>query len=347
MGESVTGMQRYAIEVLRELDCICKPNELEIVVPKDVDPPQYRNIKVVRQGKKGSNKSVGGLLWEQTTYARYLRKSGRLGINLLAIVPVLMPHGLVVAHGVNYKVNPHFFKTRHDKLSRLFHIVDWSVLYRRTETIFTDTEFSKSEILKTYHIDESRITVAGCGWQHIERTEYAKDTFTRYPALKPGGYYFSMSSVNDNKNFKWIAGVATNNPDSSFAVAGGRSLQEYFERVGAVQPANLEFLGYVSDEDAKTLMANCKAFLFPTFYEGFGIPPMEAMACGAPAIVSDTPTMHEVYGNTVRYIDPYNPNIHLDEIMSVAVHPAVEVLSKDSWKSTAEKMYSIIRSGGE
>lgn len=228
---------------------------------------------------------------------------------------MVYPHGFVLAWGVNYKVNPQFFKTKRDKLSRLWHIVNFKWYFKHTEKIGTGSYFSRSEIHHVYGVPEESIAIIPCAWQHEERINAAKDIFERFSFLAHGSYYFSMSSVNENKNFKWIAKAALKNKGAAFEIAGGRSLGEYLKRNGIEQPYNLHFLGYVTDEDAKTLMANCKAFLFPTFYEGFGIPPLEAMSCGAEAIVSDTVTMHEVYEDTVHYIDPLNPDVDLDAIM--------------------------------
>ena len=106
-------------------------------------------------------------------------------------------------------------------------------------------------------------------------------------------------------------------------------------------------MGYVSDEEAKALMIHCKAFLFPTFYEGFGMPPMEALSCGARAIVSDTPTMNEVYGNTVYYINPNNANVDLEKLVMTKVEPAENVLSRFSWRKSAEMFYDTIKNIGE
>lgn len=92
-------------------------------------------------------------------------------------------------------------------------------------------------------------------------------------------------------------------------------------------------LGYVSDEEAKTMMRDCKAFLFPTFYEGFGIPPLEAMSAGAKNIyVSDTAVMHEIFEDSVQYINPtkYNFVLKKDKIIN-----SEDILAKYSWKKSA------------
>ncbi|MBQ6350672.1 MAG: glycosyltransferase family 4 protein [Methanobrevibacter sp.] len=338
LSERITGMQRYAIEIVKELDKISKKGELQIIVPKCAsDIPDFQNISVVRYGK------FKGIPWEQISLPFYLYSHGiDRCLNLLSIVPFLMPKGIIVAHGVNYKVNPQFFNTFRDKLSRLWHISNYKWYFTFTKKIVTVSFFSQSEIMRVYHVPENRITIASNAWQHMNDIVPSVDTLDRFNYLKPDEYYYSLSSVNDNKNFKWIIQVAIRNPKSQFAIAGGRSLVEYLQRNGITKPDNVYFLGYVSDEDNKTLMTHCRAFLFPTFYEGFGIPPMEAMSCGAAAIVSDTPTMHEVYEDTVHYIDPHNYDVDLDKLINEPVAPADKVLKKYSWKKSAKDLYARI-----
>lgn len=90
-------------------------------------------------------------------------------------------------------------------------------------------------------------------------------------------------------------------------------------------------------------MAHCKAFLFPTLYEGFGIPPLEAVACGAPEIiVSDTPCMREVYGDCAAYIDLSTNPGDVSAVTPPAAAPAV-LLEKYSWDKSAAKLLEILQ----
>ena len=108
-------------------------------------------------------------------------------------------------------------------------------------------------------------------------------------------------------------------------------------------PDNMKLLGYVSDEEAKTMMRDCKAFLFPTFYEGFGIPPLEAMSVGAKNIyVSDTAVMHEIFGDSVHYINPYKYNDIFDDDAADSEECIRKVLLKYSWKKSAILLRKIV-----
>ena len=79
------------------------------------------------------------------------------------------------------------------------------------------------------------------------------------------------------------------------------------EEIGDLsQLRNVILLGYVSDEEVKALMQKCKAFVFPSYYEGFGIPPLEALSAGARIIIARSASLPEIYGNAALYIDAYN-----------------------------------------
>ena len=106
----------------------------------------------------------------------------------------------------------------------------------------------------------------------------------------------------------------------------------------------MKLLGFVSDEEAKTLMRDCSAFLFPTFYEGFGIPPLEAISAGAKqVVVSDTDVMHEIFGDGVVYVDPSDCNIALSDFPEISEAQVSGLLEKYSWKKSAETLLELLK----
>lgn len=342
LTQRITGIQRYAYELCLEIDKIITQNEIELLVPANIEAefeaniPQYNNIEVIRYGKHC------GIKWQQIDLARYLKKNKREGIFLTNILPLMCPRGIMAIHDVSYKANPDFFTSKRDRISALWHRLNYWWAAKSKMQILTVSNFSKKELIKYYHIEENRIEVVNNAWQHIQRINTSTDTFEKYSMLKEKEYYFAMSTLAPNKNFRWIIEAAKQNPDKTFAIAGGGALKENEE---AQQIRNLYLLGYVSDEDAKTLMKNCKAFLFPTLYEGFGIPPLEAIACGTKhIIVSDTPCMHEIYGEYATYISPKEyTHIDFDKLDCLdKVHNFETLLDKYSWKVSAKKIVSLL-----
>jgi glycosyltransferase involved in cell wall biosynthesis len=98
---------------------------------------------------------------------------------------------------------------------------------------------------------------------------------------------------------------------------------------------NVKFIGYISDSDFVLLLKECKAFLFPSFYEGFGIPPLEAMCVGAPVVVSDIPVLKEIFGLSADYVDPYVAEVDINAVLKEGVANSSDVLNKFSWEKSA------------
>jgi glycosyltransferase involved in cell wall biosynthesis len=326
----VTGVERYAREIILELDKIISPNELELAVPPDaMDIPEYKNIKVVKVGK------LKNRLWEHVSFSRYVEKRGGISLNLCNVAPFMNP-GIVAIHDMKIKAHPEYFS----KKFRLWYEILFKNETRRAKKIITVSEFSKKEIMKYYNVEEAKIAVIPNAWQHYERVDFDEKTLNKYD-LKKGQYFFAMGSMEPNKNFKWIADSAKEMPYESFAIAGSINEKVFSNGLGFECPKNMKLLGYVSDEEAKTLMRDSKAFIFPSIYEGFGIPPLEAIAAGCDEIVvSDTEVMHEVFGDIATYIN------EKDSLKSINYkydkNKVEKLLSKYSWEESAKLLYDVI-----
>lgn len=338
LTEKLTGIQRFAVEITAELDkMVCVGDEIELLVPESLkNIPEYKNIKIVRYGK------LNGLLWQQLCLPFYLYRKRAVCLSFCNIIPVLKPGGFSVIHDISYAVNPDFFTNTHSRLSRYWHMLNYRAACKFNSHIFTVSSFSKSEIIKRYRIKDNKITVAYNAWQHFVREPVDDGLMENFPQLKSKEYFFSMSSIARNKNFNWIVEAAKKNPDYTFAVAGYFNAKKYGEDYNLNNTENIYFLGYVNDGEAKALMKNCKAFLFPTLYEGFGIPPLEAMSVGARAVVSDIPCLREVYEDSVWYINPYSYETDLYRLLEKETAPSKQTLSKYSWQKSASEIYKIL-----
>lgn len=306
LTQRITGVQRYAREICLELDKIIEPSEIIMAVPPDTtNIPEYKNIKVVKVGKFHNR------LWEHISFPLYVMKNKAVSLNLCNVAPLIQP-GIVCVHDMKIKATPQFFSK---KFLLWYNLLFFNTM-KRAKKIITVSNFSKEEIIKYYHVDDEKIVVIPNGWQHFERIEYDEKALDKY-GLRKESYFFAMSSLEPNKNFKWIAESALKNPNELYVIAGSINEKVFSDGLGFECPDNMKLIGYVSDGEAKTLMRDCKAFLFPSIYEGFGIPPLEAMSAGAKRIVvSDIPVMHEIFGDSVEYINPneYGYNLSMLKI---------------------------------
>lgn len=324
----ITGVERYAREILAELDKIVDMGEIEMAISPEVSElPKYKNIKIIKIGK------LKNRLWEHISFPLYVKKRKGISLNLCNVAPLLSP-GIVCIHDVKIKARPQDFSKRF----LLWYNLLFSNTCKKAKKIITVSEFSKKEICKYYNVEPERIVVIPNAWQHYLRIGFDENILNKYK-LKKNEYYFSMCSLEPNKNFKWIAEAAIKNPTKIFIVAGSINKTVFAEGLGFECPDNMKLIGYVSDKEAKTLMRDCEAFLFPTFYEGFGIPPLEALSVGCKCVmVSDTEVMHEIFGNSVNYINPY----HYEKIDVHEVLHQSSVLSKFSWVTQAKKLKDVL-----
>ena len=330
-AQRITGVQRFAREILLELDKIADAYKIEIVVPKNArDIPELNNIKVVKSRFKKS------ILWEQIWLPMYIWLHNDIGVHLCHVAPIIKPD-IVCLHDANILQNPQWF-TR--KVLLWYGLID-RVCAKFAKKILTISEFSKNDLNSALNISGRKIEVLTEGHQHLEKTPFDESALSRYN-LKRKNFYFSLGTRAPHKNIKWIHKYAKAHPNEAFALSGS-SYDRIFGKVDNDIPANVKFLGYLSDAEIKTLMRDCKAFVFPSFYEGFGLPPLEALSVGCPVIVSDIPVMHEIFGDAVRYIDPNNANVDLEELLTTPVTPATAVLEKYSWKRGAEMLKNVIK----
>lgn len=333
-SQKTTGVHRFARELLKELDLIIGPNCVSIAVPVNaIDLPVFKNITIVKYG------SHTGLKWEQFDLPRYMKKNKATLISLCNSQPLLCP-GIMCIHDAAYKTHPEYFKTLHGKMSVLWHkLVYWQAARRTNFPILTVSYFSKYSIVDTYRVKPSRVHVVGNGWQHLKLNKQDDSVLSKH-GLTKGNFYFTLGNINYNKNTRWVVEYARRHPQELFVLSGIRVKNS---SIDIDHDSNIKYLGFLSDAEIASLYANCKAFIFPSIHEGFGIPPMEALCYGAEAVVANTSCLPEIYGNTVHYIDAYDTDIDLEQLIKEPVENPKFVLDRYSWAKSARKFYELLK----
>lgn len=323
-----TGIERFAVETVRALDERIVAGRCELVVPSWAEGlPDLRNIRIVRCG------FLRSALWEQVCLPFYAIAHGLETVNLCNVVPLLCP-GSVCIHDIFYKTQADTFVGVRGRLSKVWHRFQyvWCALLARR--IFTVSDYSKREIAREYHVDPRRISVLGNGWEHMLRIEEDEGVFADFPQLVRNSYFLMLGSLSRYKNVEWVLRSAAAHPGAVYVIVGGDMASS---PVARERRENLIFTGYLSDGRVKALMANCRALVFPSFAEGFGIPPLEALALGRPVIAAKTSCLPEIYGSAVHWIE--NPADYSktdpEELLRSLVTPAADVLSRHSWAKVA------------
>lgn len=339
MADRMQGIVRYGREILNSLDEQIDDNiHIVLAIPPNAkEIPVYKNIDVLTIGNKT------GIVWEQIVLGAYMRKHKDYTlINFCNVVPFFIQPGITAVHDIMYKTFPENYSSIRNRISRLWHCLQYRYIFGHEKQIITVSNFSKSEIEKVYPKARGKIEVIPNGWQHVLKYKENPNWKEKYSFLEEKKFFFSLATLAKNKNGKWIIEIAKKNPEYIFAM-GGKIYEEDFD----VLPSNVKLLGFVTDEDACSLMKNCKAFLFPSLYEGFGIPPLEALAQGADVISSNTSSMPEVLGKSVYYIDPFDYDVDLDELLMNEVDTREEALSRFGWDLSASSLYEIIKELGD
>lgn len=325
--DPITGIPRYVYEVVTRLDALLEGTGLDVrLAYRDDDRPLHlppmKNIRVVplRAVKYFYNMAV---------LPRYLKANGAFYLGLASDV-TLQRDSVVVLHDIR----PLVMDTDRGMFRFKFwvHCLSVKAFAKRVYTVSYD---QRELISRRLGIPKERIGVTYNGWEHMQRCPADESIFDRLPGVKKGEYFYALGSMAKHKNYKWIREVARRNPDKTFVVAGGKDLRAFGDDTEAQDTHNIFYPGYVQDGENKALMQHCKAFLHPAVFEGFGIPPLEALSQGAPILLSNASCLPELYGKTARYFDPYDYEVDLDALLAQPVEPAGEVLEKFSWDRTA------------
>ena len=348
--ENMVGVQRYTYQILKEVDKLLKikkeKNNIVILVAPENSTwyPDFLNIKIVKKGKITGKTSK--YLWQQLVFPLFVRINKGIGIDLAAAFPV-WGCDICAIHDCIHEDFPEDFRDHKINLV-LYRKRVQAILNNRKVQIVTLSEDSKQDLLGHYKINPNRISIVGCGWEHMQEIEEDDTIFSRIGINPDDKYYFSLGSRYQHKNYQWILKTAAKNPKLKFVITGSDSYSQELKKLKRNQLDNVMYTGYITDGEIKALMKNCVAVIQPSFSEGFGLPPLEALSLGKNAIVSDISVFREIYRNTVFYIDPCSNGCDIQKIYKQQVSPSTSVLKEYTWKNAANQLLKILtdRGGG-
>jgi glycosyltransferase involved in cell wall biosynthesis len=295
----LTGVDRFAIELM-EAHIAALPEraaQLSVMTPDTplVSRPAFAGrADLMRTGHRQ------GHLWEQIDLPRAAGEAPL--VNLCNTAPALRHRQMVVVHDAATVANPGNYSLAFRSWYRLM----LAGVMKRSRVVATVSAFSAGELSHHFGRALKDIEVIPESGEHILREAADTSTLQRL-GLTGQPFVLAVGSLSPNKNFgAVVAAMAQLGNDAVPLVAVGGGNSKVFAASSASGPGIVRS-GYVSDAQLRALYEAASCFVFPSFYEGFGLPPLEAMTCGCPVLVSRCASMPEVCGDAALYCDPHDP----------------------------------------
>ncbi|MDX2265200.1 MAG: glycosyltransferase family 1 protein [Hyphomicrobiales bacterium] len=312
LSQPITGVQRYAEEITRALDALkadgaegAQDLELEIVCPPTARPLlglRATPIRIVGSG--------GGHAWEQTVLPRAVR-GGLLSLGNSG--PIAKRRQIVCIHDMNTRLTPQSYSAPF----RLFYRALLPALGARAARIATVSRFSAAQIARFGVAPAEKIVVIPNGADHTRR--WAPEMTPVVAPACDGAAVVMLGSVAPHKNLGIVLGLAGDLSAHGVhvVVAGGGDARVFQTSGAAAVDGAVTYLGRVSNGELAALLSNALCLAFPSLTEGFGLPPVEAMAMGCPVVSSNGGSLPEVCGDAALYAAPHDAKAWLAAILSL------------------------------
>ena len=244
---------------------------------------------------------VAGVLWEQILLP--LRSRNGYLVSFSNTAPLALRRQLVVVHDASVFAVP----DNYSFAFRTWYQIALRVLLRRAWSVVTDSAFSRDELSRYCGVPGERISVIHCGCDHLDGVP-ADPTILDRAGLARDGYVLAVGTPSRAKNLGvLLEAMARLKRDGLKLALVGEMERRVFNANRIDLPPWVSVLGAVSDGELKALYERALCFAFPSRYEGFGLPPLEAMRCGCPTVVSTAASLPEVCGDAALYADPDDP----------------------------------------
>lgn len=335
LTQPITGVQRFAVEISKEL----KKSNLPIIflTPKNIihhDLAKELDAEVLGRLK--------GHLWEQLELQKYVLKNNAFLISFCNTGPLFVKNQIVTIHDLCFKIHPEWFS----KSFSIFYNFLIPRLVKVSKAIITVSEVSKNELVEELGVPDDKITVV----YNAVASVFDKQNVSNINSVnKPltENYILSVSSHHPRKNFERLveAFKLIENDNLKLCIIG--NVSKNFKSTKNIDEENIVFLENISDETLVSYYKYARLFVFPSLYEGFGIPIIEAASMGTAVCVSDIPVFKEICGENAVYFDPYDllsiKNGILEGLNNThTVLPEVD-FSKFNWETSALKVIDLIK----
>ncbi|MBL8349989.1 MAG: glycosyltransferase family 4 protein [Burkholderiaceae bacterium] len=320
-AQRVTGVQRVAVNQVLAIDrCLGRsetawPVEVVLLVPPGAPPLALQRIAVSEVG----DRRLPLHLWEQILLPFAARRGVLL--NLAGAAPLLAARQACLLHDAVVFDRPHAYTAAF----RLWYRAMFRLLPRRRASLLTVSSFSRERLALHLNVPPSSFAVVPNGGGHLRSVEGDASVLVRL-GLTNGGYFLAVGSRNPNKNFRTLQQAFVDLPsrDVRLVLVGGDE-ERVFAKDTAADRSDERIVraGPLADAELKALYQHAVGLVFPSRYEGFGLPPVEAMDCGCPVLASNAAAIPEVCGEAALYFDPASASQMTAAMQRVLDEPAL------------------------
>ncbi len=339
---STDGISRFSLEICKQLKRL--ELDFKIVIPKWLVYENKEGFEIVRFGNLKSH------FWEQIDLLRFLKSKGNpLLLNLSGLGPLFYKNQIITIHDLSFYENKKWFS----KAYTLFYSIATPVLARNARKILTVSNFSKREIIKYLKIDEGKIEVIYNAVDNDLKNSFENcQVSSTIDSVLNHKYILAVSSIDPRKNLQRLIDsfLELKLEDYKLVLVGKTS--SHFNVKLRADSQSIIFTGFVSDSDLSDLYKKCEFFIYPSLYEGFGIPPLEAMKNGCAVIVSDIPSLREVCSDSALFVNPYETEsikngmlkMIKDSILKEELKIRGSLRSEFfKWKDSGDKVHDLIK----
>lgn len=295
LSQKITGVQRFAIEISR---AIKKQNPSAVFVsPRGIIHTDLANeLEAVTFGR------FGGHVWEQFELPVFLKKNNYpLLLNLSNTAPLFYNRNIVTIHDLAFYHHPEWFSKSFSILYRFL----LPRLAKKALHVITVSNYSKNDILSVFGLSTSKVSVVYNGVSEFldSQNKLHKETSFKKP------YLLCVGSLDPRKNLsRLLIAFSKINYDVDLLVVGSKNKIFSNSNIESMvaNDSRVKLLGYVTDCQLRNLYAFATVFIYPSLFEGFGIPPIEAQSQGCPVMASNITSLPEVLGSSALLFDPYS-----------------------------------------
>jgi len=293
-AQRTTGVQRVSSQLLLALDAQVPPGRWTLLCPPAAQPPALQHIRVRRVGLAG----LPLHLWEQGVLP-WAARGGCL-LNLAGAAPAFARRQVVTLHDAAVFDHPTAYTPAFVAWYRWL----FRRLARRALGVFTVSDFSRGRLVAALGVAPARLSLLGLGADHLQGVAPDLSLLDRH-GLRRAPFLLAVASANPTKNLAALVAAFGGLPPGTqrLVIAGGGNAQ-VFAGAAAPDPPGVLRIGPVNDAELVALYGQAMALVFPSVYEGFGLPPLEAMACGCPVAAAQAASIPEACGDAALYFDP-------------------------------------------